>query len=249
MRVLVISRENVLKMLLTIGLLATSFIYMLSGGLQQSQAARTALIKAAQGEEVVALCIDVMWEDDQTPDILSLLQQREVEATFFVTGYWADGNRTLLRDIARSDMTIGNLSSSYLRMPGMSDEQVRTELEGCSRAVMAVCGVQTAIFRAPYEQYDERLLAQAQALAYDVAPSDIAVDTKSARSQAGLRRLLAQVQPGDILSLRSDLPDAAQTLATILDELADMGYRVVSAEQIIQSRADRAPHTDGPTAL
>ena len=48
----------------------------------------------------VSLSFNVDWGEEYLPDILALLAEKDVKATFFLTGRWCDNNPALAAEIA-----------------------------------------------------------------------------------------------------------------------------------------------------
>lgn len=85
-----------------------------------------------------------------TSDVLQILAQNDVTATFFVTGKEADENPNQMRALVTAGHELGNHSYSHRRMVLISPNQVRSELENTDAAIRAAGFKGTIHFRPPY---------------------------------------------------------------------------------------------------
>lgn len=92
-----------------------------------------------------------------TPQILDLLDEHNVKATFFVIGQHILGREPLLKRMVAEGHQVGNHTLSHRRLTEEDDAGVRVELKACSRLVALACGVRPAFYRAPYLDRDSRI--------------------------------------------------------------------------------------------
>jgi len=59
-------------------------------------------------EKAVALMFNVDWGEEVIPEILTVLEEKEVKATFFITGRFAKKFPELVKTIAHAGHEIGN---------------------------------------------------------------------------------------------------------------------------------------------
>ena len=98
----------------------------------------------------VALTFDDGPDPIWTPQILSILEEYHVPATFFVIGENGVANRGLLqREIADGD-DIGNHTYTHPNLAQESPTGVNLELNFTQRLVEAYTGRSIRLFRAPY---------------------------------------------------------------------------------------------------
>ena len=100
--------------------------------------------------KLVTLTFDDGPDPKWTPQILSILEQYHVPATFFVIGENGVANRGILERIVRDGFEIGNHSYTHPNMANESDTGVSLELNATQRLVEAYTGRSIRLFRAPY---------------------------------------------------------------------------------------------------
>lgn len=123
----------------------------------------------------VALTFDAEHPDrpwcppDAPRRILDALREREVRATFFVQGRWAEAQPELARTIADDGHLIGLHSFYHARMPLLHDEGIATDVRDGHRATLAATGVDPRPwFRCPFGagHDDPRVLGVLEGLGY-----------------------------------------------------------------------------------
>ncbi len=90
----------------------------------------------------IAITFDDGPNRTSTLDMLALLEEQEVPATFFVLGYMAEKNWEALKSIAASKLKheIGNHSWSHGTFAKMTDDQVRNEVTTVNDLVAHILG-------------------------------------------------------------------------------------------------------------
>ena len=89
---------------------------------------------------------DAKW----TPQVLKILREEKVPATFFVIGEKAISHPALLRQMVHDGDQIGNHSYTHPDMSKVSPEWARVELNSTQRVVEAYTGRSMRLLRAPY---------------------------------------------------------------------------------------------------
>jgi len=85
-----------------------------------------------------------------TPQLLDLLAEHDVRATFFLVGRFAEAEPALVRRIAAGAHLIGNHSWSHPNLAITKAEQVKDELERTSLILEQISGSPVRFFRPPF---------------------------------------------------------------------------------------------------
>jgi peptidoglycan/xylan/chitin deacetylase (PgdA/CDA1 family) len=154
--------------------------------------------------------------------IVDILAERGVQATFFLQGRWATAYPTLARRIAEQGHLIGSHSHWHARLPLLTDDGLRQDLAAAERAIAETAGVSPRPwFRAPYGDVDERVLAVVEELGYRHVGWDvIAPDWETERTAAEIEAaVLEGAKDGDVVVLHTWPSQTAAALPRILDRL------------------------------
>ncbi len=176
-------------------------------------------------ERVVALTFDDGPDPMHTPKVLSVLEQHQVKATFFMMGRNVERYPAVARDVLRRGHEIGNHSYSHPKLVFMSPRRVRDEIERTD-ALLRGIGVSGQIhFRPPHASKFVVLpyvLVQMKKLSVlgDVDPEEWKRPPAAVMTAA----ILGQVRPGSIIGLHDPLgAETLRTLENILPALTARG--------------------------
>jgi len=189
--------------------------------------------------KVVALTFDDGPTRDRTPEVLRLLREKNVRATFFVTGGELEQNMDAGREIVAAGHELGNHSYSHERMLLVTPSYVRREVERTDELIRAAGFTGEIYFRPPY---GKKLFAlplylsrhNRTTITWDVEPdSALPADADAA---AITRHVLERTRPGSIVLLHAMYPSRAETLKAvplIIEGLTREGYRLVTVSELL----------------
>jgi peptidoglycan/xylan/chitin deacetylase (PgdA/CDA1 family) len=84
-------------------------------------------------------------------EILALLADERVRATFFLQGRWATAHPHTAERIARDGHLVGSHSFSHARLPRLSPDGMRSDVQAAERAILEIAGADPhPWFRCPY---------------------------------------------------------------------------------------------------
>ncbi|MFA9462769.1 MAG: polysaccharide deacetylase family protein [Velocimicrobium sp.] len=106
----------------------------------------------------VAISFDAAWGNEDTGDILAILKQYDVKATFFMTGGWVETYPDDVAAIAAAGHDLGNHSETHKQMSQLSKSECIAEITKPHDKVKELTGVDMTLFRPPYGDYNNTLL-------------------------------------------------------------------------------------------
>lgn len=188
---------------------------------------------------VVALTFDSGGNAAGVASILATLAQRDVPATFFMTGRWTEVYPDLARQIA-SRYPIGNHTYSHPHLTTLSDAQVIDEITRGEAAIETSTGHDPhPLLRFPYGERDARTLDLVHRQGY--GGIRWTVDTLGWKgggsggqsSDTVVSRVLANLQPGEIVLLHVGGAEDGSTLDAdalprVIAEVEARGYSFVT---------------------
>ncbi|AZO34117.1 MAG: chitooligosaccharide deacetylase NodB [Mesorhizobium sp.] len=156
-----------------------------------------------------------------TPQILDVLAQNGVPATFFVIGAYAAEHPDLLQRMIAEGHEVGNHTMSHPDLSKCGLGEVQREVFEANRAIMGACPQASIRYiRAPYGAWSEEVFTASQiaglaALHWSIDPRDWARPGTDAIVDA----VLASVRPGAIVLLHDGCPpDDSGTQAGLRDQ-------------------------------
>jgi spore germination protein YaaH/peptidoglycan/xylan/chitin deacetylase (PgdA/CDA1 family) len=158
------------------------------------------------GKEVV-LTFDDGPDPEYTEDILKILKQHQVKATFFIIGKKAMLNQGTVEKIHMDGHEIGNHTFSHPKANTISSSQLKLELNSTQRIIQGITGRTTLLYRSPYGDEEAKYLQshfrrmqEITRQGYITVNYDIdSKDWKLRNSKAIVDNVLNQVKSGDII--------------------------------------------------
>lgn len=204
-------------------------------------------------ERTVSLTFDDGPDPIYTPQILDILAQKGVTATFFVTGRNGAGQTELLRQIVAGGHLIGSHTYTHLDTATAPDWRLNLEINAIQRLVAGATGRGTRLYRSPYERSEGPAdaggavrLALVQAAGYTIVGADISPrDWETRRPEAILSEIDAELDPdgkGMIIALHDAGGDRQATVDAIgpmIDHLRARGIAFVPLTDIVRATRDR----------
>ena len=176
----------------------------------------------------IALTIDDGPDPVYTPQVLRLLHQYHVTATFSMIGVHVAAYPHLARAVAEAGHLIANHTWTHANLTRAPAHRVRSELTRASDAIHAATGAHPALFRAPYGAWTAAVIRQCEQM--KMIPMDWSVDPRD-WAKPGVRRIvrriMTQTRPGSIILEHDGGGNRSQTVAAlriVLPQLLDEGY-------------------------
>ncbi len=185
-------------------------------------------------EKKVALTFDAAWGADKTEKILEILEQNGADATFFLVGFWMESYPDVTKKIAQSGKEIGTHSNTHAHMSRQSAEDIKTELSVSSAKIESLTGVVPTLFRAPFGEYNDRVLTTAEGLNLTTIQWDVdSLDWKSLPAQDIIKRVISRTKPGSIVLFHNNSDHILTVLPAVLMTLKEKGYSFVKVSDLI----------------
>lgn len=180
---------------------------------------------------VIALTFDDGPDAVFTPQVLRLLRQYRVRATFFCIGRQVQRYPYLLQQMYQAGEVIGNHTWSHPNLTRLSSDAIQQQLRSTSLIIQQTIGVPPEIFRPPYGATNARVRGIAAQLGLQQIMWTI--DTRDWR-QPGVRAIvnavLTNAKNGSIVIMHDGGGDRSQTvqaLPQIITGLQQRGFTYV----------------------
>ncbi len=185
-------------------------------------------------DEVISISFDASWGGSQTKEILDILDEYGVKATFFLVGLWVDKYPELVKEIHDRGHEIGNHSDSHPHMSQLSESQIVKELDGVSDKIEAITGVRPTLFRPPYGDYNNRVVTVSRAQNYECVQWSVdSLDWKNRGVEDLVKRATTGVKKGDIVLFHNDSQYITQALRAVLDAYQRQGLKLIPVGEIL----------------
>ena len=115
-------------------------------------------------EKVCSLTFDAAWGNEDTQQLIDILGEHNIKATFFVVGEWVDKYPESVKALSDAGHEVMNHSSTHPHMTELSSDQMKQEVQTCNDKIAAVTGKQPILFRPPYGDYSDLAASTARAV-------------------------------------------------------------------------------------
>lgn len=187
-------------------------------------------------EKVVALTFDDGPWDDQTLEILDILDRYEIKAAFFMVGTRVAVDPSTAAEIARRGHTLGNHSYSHPDLTTKADSEVRSQIRRTNAAISKAAGRAPRWFRAPGGALDADVRAVVADEGLRIAHWTLGTgDWKNLGSDRIVRVVNKQIRPGAVILMHDGGGTRKQTieaLPRVIENLQAQGYRFVPLDAL-----------------
>ena len=108
------------------------------------------IYEGKKDKKVMAFTCNVAWGNEYIPLLLEIFNNKNVKATFFVEGRWAENFPDLLKLIYSKGHEIGNHGYSHAHHAQLSYEENLNEIKKAETAIQKIIGKKTTLFAPPY---------------------------------------------------------------------------------------------------
>lgn len=185
-------------------------------------------------EKKIAITFDTSWGYDNTKKILDVLSSKNVKATFFVIGKWADSYPDDLKEIASRGNEIGNHSDSHKNYTTLSKNQIIQDINTADAKIMRIAGIQPVLFRFPSGSYDEKSVNVVNGTKHTPIQWDVdSIDWKNKGSDLEFNRVIKKAKSGSIILFHNSGKYTPETLTRVIDYFSKKGYKFVKVSDLI----------------
>lgn len=200
----------------------------------------TFVLNGPSAKREVALTFDDAPDNLFTPQILDILKQEGVKATFFVVGNRVEAYPDIMRRMVNEGHVIGNHSYNHSNLPKLSDAEFRKQILRTDRLIESFTGYKPTFVRPPYGNINENQILWLASQHKVVVNWNVdSLDWKGLSSEQVLTNVLAHVHPGSIILQHSgggvgeDLSGTVQALPEIIRKLRNDGVELVTIPRLL----------------
>lgn len=225
-----------LFMCLTLAFLVCSLAVVDSGASEVflSKKRKLPIYSVQTDQKLVALTFDAAYGADKTEQIIQILKDHGATATFFLVGFWVDKYPNETKMIADNGFEIGTHSNEHAHMSKMTEESITRDLTTSIEKIESITGVKPTLFRAPYGEYDNKVVSSAENLGLYTIQWDVdSIDWKGISGDKMTARVVSKVKPGSIALFHNNSDHILDALPRILELLTARGYKFCKVSDLI----------------
>ncbi|WP_169089717.1 polysaccharide deacetylase family protein [Paenibacillus sp. PL91] len=193
--------------------------------------------KPSKSDKLIALTFDDGPDQRYTTDILDILKEKGVKATFFVVGQQVSKNPEVLQRIVDEGHAVGNHTYNHKDLSKLNKQQIIEEVKTGDAAIKKAIGYTPAMVRAPYGAVSDTLKGVLKSNNRELVGWNIDTRDWAGTSAANIRKMIKnEAKPGGIILMHSfggkHIKNTVQALPDVIDDLVKKGYTLVTADQI-----------------
>lgn len=184
----------------------------------------------------VALSFDAAWGNEDTQEILDILEKKKVHVTFFMTGGWVEKYPDDVKAIQKAGHELGNHSENHKQMSTLSAEQCKEEIMAVHNKVKELTGVEMQCFRPPYGDYNDTVITTARECGYYPIQWDVdSLDWKDYGTESIINTVLnhKHLGNGSIILCHNGAKYTPAALEALIDGLQEKGFELVKMSDLI----------------
>ena len=185
-------------------------------------------------EKAVALMFNVDWGDEILPDLLEVLDEEKIVATFFVSGKFAKKFPQLVANIAANGHEIGNHGYSHPHPDKLNVEQNAKEITDTEKVFQETKINSAKIFAPPYGEHGKAVLQAADSLGYKTIMWTLdTIDWQDPTPEVIINRILPKADHGSLI-LMHPKSCTLQALPQLIKSLREQDYQFKKVTEIIK---------------
>jgi peptidoglycan/xylan/chitin deacetylase (PgdA/CDA1 family) len=213
-----------------------------SGRAVQTEAARAVAFRASTSASpaqpyvpcALIACVALTFDDgpspDTTPDLLDILRDEGVRATFFVEGRWASAYPDLIRREVAEGHSVENHTWDHPDLATLPADRITEQITSTDQAIVAAGVPRPTLIRAPYGSAGGAVAQTADRPL--VFWSIDAFDWRDQQPGVFVPRVLDGIEPGGITLMHDIYPTTVAGQRLLIGTLRDRGYTFVTVPQL-----------------
>jgi len=195
-----------------------------------------AFTKGNKDDSNIALTFNISWGQEKVLEILNQLEKENVQATFFVSGEWAERHPGILQKITEGKHELGMLGYRYKSYLEQELPQVRKDMLYAKEVFRKLGFKNITLVRPPHGHFNKEVIKLAEQLGLTVVHWNVNTnDWENPGTDAIIKTVMEQTSNGDIILMHASdsVKQTANALKTILPKLKDKGYKFVPITELI----------------
>lgn len=188
----------------------------------------------------VALTFDDGPDLEYTPQILDVLKEYNVKATFYVVGNRTEAHPEIVRRMHREGHEIGNHTYNHPNLIKLSNDAFQRQLRQTDEVIQRLTGYSPKTFRPPYGNINEEQIKWISSQRFTIVNWNVdSLDWKGLSADQVATNVLSTIFPGSIILQHSaggkgeDLSGTVKALPKIIEQLRADGVEFVTVSELL----------------
>ena len=188
-------------------------------------------------DKKIYLTFDAGYDNGNLEGILDVLKDKEVKATFFVTGDFVNRFSDLTKRMVEEGHIVANHSYYHKTINTQTNEELASDLKKLEDSFKNVTGKEMVkVFRPPKGEFDRESLLNLKELGYKTVFWSIAYEDWSKEHERSkdysYKRVIDNLHPGAIILMHTVSKSNKEALPDIIDEIRNQGYEFADVTEL-----------------
>ncbi len=184
-----------------------------------------------EGSKKIALTFDDGPHPFYTHQLIQGLRERNVKATFFITGKNVEAYPEIVREMYEAGHLIGNHTYNHTQLTTRNAESFKQEILQTNQAIKEVTGADTIYIRPPYGSWNKEF--EKELNMFPVLWTVDPLDWCSGDVAGIVKKVTSQVKENDIILMHDQYKTTVTAALKIVDELQAKGYEFVTVDELL----------------
>ena len=190
--------------------------------------------RVLKGKMLVALTFDDGPSDSTTPNLLDILYQKDVPATFFMLGNMARNNPDLVKRVEAEGHEIASHTMYHQNLIRLSVTAIEADISEAKAVFNDILGRTPSLTRPPYGNFNDNVI-RATGTPIILWSVDT-LDWKNKATEPIVSTAMSQVHDGAIILMHDVHPTSVEAVPVLIDTLRGAGYEFVTISELVEAR-------------
>ena len=185
-------------------------------------------------DKTVALSFDAAWGNEDTQELIDILNKYNIHATFFVVGQWVDKYPESVKALSDAGNEVMSHSDDHAHFAQLSADEIKSNIAASNEKIKNITGTEPTLFRCPYGEYNDTVISTINSMGMSAIQWDVdSLDWKGISASDISDRVLKNVKSGSIVLFHNAAENTPEALPGIIEGLIADGYKIVPVSQIL----------------
>lgn len=195
-------------------------------------------------EKVCSLTFDAAWGNEDTEQLIEILGEHDIRATFFVVGEWVEKYPESVKQLSDAGHEVMNHSSTHPHMAQLSPDAMIQEVKSCNEKIEKITGKCPTLFRPPYGEYNDSVVSTMRSIDMYTIQWDVdSLDWKDPAPSEIVSRVVKNARNGSIILFHNAAKNTPAALPDVIDGLVEKGFSFVPVSELIYTDGYTMDHT------
>ncbi|GEL78784.1 polysaccharide deacetylase family protein [Tenuibacillus multivorans] len=212
--------------------LSSTYVFQPNASAQQTGA----ITKSLKDEQEIAITVNVAWGDDVIVEILDVLKQKNIKATFFINGEWALRNEEIAKLIIEENHEVGLLGFYNDPYEDRTQNKITEDIEHGEETLKKLEYEPLTLVRPPENKYNKSVVQHINELGYrTIFWSHFASIEPDSDPNQKSEELANSLSNGDIILFKAEdnLTAVPEVISRVIDQKQSEGFNFTTVTELL----------------